>query len=149
MNTHGIIAQISRIREHANIVIEQELRDRAIKGILPSHGAVLYFLFKQSEPVPIKEIVTHTGRVKSTITGVLNTLERHGYIQKVTSDTDNRVTLVELSDKGQSIREDFDAISDKLLDMTYGDMSSNERAELVELLNRMERNLAVREQATA
>ena len=124
------------------MIIEQELRDRAIEGILPAHGAVLYYLFKQSEPVPIKEIVKHTGRVKSTITGVLNTLERYDYIRKATSDTDNRVTLVALSEKGQSIRKDFDEISDSLLDITYSGLSPDERDGLVELLNHLEQNLS-------
>ena len=44
-NSEGIIAQIERIRESANALIETELRKRSIQGIVPAHGAALIFLF--------------------------------------------------------------------------------------------------------
>ena len=36
MNTEGIIAQIARIRESANALIQTELQKRSIKGIVPA-----------------------------------------------------------------------------------------------------------------
>ena len=97
MNTEGIIAQIARIKESANVLIETELRNRSITGIVPAHGPVLVFLFQQSKPVPIKAIVENVRRVKSTVTVMINTLERHGYLRRLACDTDNRITLIELT----------------------------------------------------
>src|SRR5690349_16374466 len=61
----GIIAQLARLREAANLAIEKELQARGMTGILPAHGAVLNYLFTQQEPVPIESLVTRIGRVKS------------------------------------------------------------------------------------
>ena len=141
MNTEGIIAQIARIRESANALIEAELRKRSIKGIVPAHGAVLQFLFRQSKPVPIKAIVEEVSRVKSTVTVMINTLARHGYLRKLPCETDNRVTLVELTPAGRKLRKDFDQISKTLMDKVYGDMKKKDRQVLVDLLDVIENNL--------
>ncbi len=142
MNTEGIIAQIARIRELANALIETELRQRSIKGIVPAHGAVLQFLFQQSKPVPIKAVVEKVGRVKSTVTVMINNLEHHGYVQKLPCETDNRVTLVELTSTGRKLRKDFDEISEAMLAKVYGDMKKKDRQLLVNWLDVIETNMA-------
>ena len=141
MNTEGIIAQIARIRESANALIETELRKRSIKGIVPAHGAVLMFLFHQNKPVPIKAVVEKVGRVKSTVTVMINTLERHGYLRKLSCETDNRVTLVELTPAGRKLRKDFDQISKVLLDKVYGSMKKKDRELLVSRLDVIKNNM--------
>ena len=141
INTEGIIAQIARIRESANALITAELRKRSIKGIVPAHGPVLVFLFKQKKPVPIKSVVDKVGRVKSTVTVMINTLERHGYLRKLPCQMDNRVTLVELTPAGRKIRKDFDQISKILFDKLYGNMNIKDRQLLVSRLDVIETNI--------
>jgi len=141
MNTEGIIAQIARIRESANALIEAELRKRSIKGIVPAHGAALVFLFQQKKPVPIKAVVDSIGRVKSTVTVMISTLQKHGYIRRCPCEADNRVTYIELTPKGRKFRKDFDEISSILLDKAYGNMTRKNREELVGQLNQIEQNL--------
>jgi DNA-binding MarR family transcriptional regulator len=132
---------MARIRELANLVIESQLRDRSIKGIVPAHGTVLNFLFQQTKPVPIKAVVENVRRVKSTVTVMINTLERHGYVRKMPSKTDNRVTYVELTQKARRLRRDFDEISMILLKSLYRNMSKDDRERLVRQLEQIERNL--------
>ena len=140
-DTRGIIGQIARIREQANLLIEEELRSRSITGLLPAHGAVLSYLFRQRRAVAIKEVVKRVGRVKSTVTGMLNTLDQHGYVHKTPSDTDRRVVLVELTKKGRALKPDFDRISERLIRRLYGSMSQQDRETLFRLLSELERNL--------
>ena len=137
----GIVGRVARIRELANAFIERELENRGLEGLQPAHGSVLAFLFGQHKPVPVKEIVERVGRVKSTVTGMVNTLERHGYVRKTPSAEDGRVVYVELTKKGDALRADFDAISETLLDAVYGNMPHRERQMLVQLLSRVEGNL--------
>jgi DNA-binding MarR family transcriptional regulator len=141
MNTEGIIAQIARIRELANTLIEMELRKRSIDGIVPAHGPVLVFLFQQKKPVPIKSVVEKVGRVKSTVTVMINTIERHGYLRKLACETDNRITMIELTQKGRKLRKDFDEISKILRDKLYGNMNMKDREYLVNLLDSIEKNM--------
>jgi DNA-binding MarR family transcriptional regulator len=141
MDTRGIVGQIARIREQANLLIERELRGRSIKGIVPAHGSVLNFLFQQSKPVPIKVVVEKVSRVKSTVTVMINTLKRYGYVQKMPCEIDNRVTYVELTPKGRKLRKDFFDISRILVKKLYGDMSDKDRERLVRQLEQIEQNL--------
>jgi DNA-binding MarR family transcriptional regulator len=141
-NVNGIAGQIGRIREKANGLIERELKDRGIKGIVPAHGPVLSFLLRQEEPVAIRAVVESVGRVKSTVTVTIRTLEKHGYLRKFPSDTDARVTYVELTPKGRRLRKEFEEISRMLLGKLYGDMGEKERQRLVRQLERIEENLS-------
>lgn len=142
MNTKGIIGQFARIREAANLLIEKELKARSIVGVVPAHGPALVFLFHQKKPVPIKAVVESIGRVKSTVTVMINTLEKHGYIKKFPCETDNRVTNIELTPKGRKIQKDFDEISSILIDKVYGNIKKKYREELVKQLNQIEQNLS-------
>jgi DNA-binding MarR family transcriptional regulator len=137
----GIVALIARIRESANLFIESELKAHGIKGIVPAHGAVLNFLFRQSEPVPIKSVVRQIGRVKSTTTGIVATLERHGYLYRQGCSEDARSVRIGLTDKGKSLMQDFEQISTRLLERVYGNMPAEDRRRLIELLTRIEANL--------
>lgn len=137
----AIIAQIAHIREAANLFIEKELKARGMKGIVPAHGAVLNFLFRQSEPVPIKLLVRHIGRVKSTTTGIVSTLERHGYLFRQGCDQDARSVRIGLTEKGRDMLKDFEEISARLLERVYGNMPAEDRRQLAKLLAQVEANL--------
>ena len=137
----GVISRIARIREAANLIIEKELLARGMTGIVPAHGAVLHFLYRQQEPVPIKSLVRQIGRVKSTVTGIVNTLERHGYLFKQGCDQDARSIRIGLTDKGRALLPDFQAISVKLQERTFGNMPASDRQLLLALLTDIERNL--------
>jgi DNA-binding MarR family transcriptional regulator len=141
-DTDGIAGQIGRIREKANALVEKELQERGIAGIVPAHGPVLAFLLQQTGPVPIKAVVESVRRVKSTVTVTISTLERHGYLRKFPCETDARVTYVELTAKGHRLHKDFEEISRTLRRKLYGDMSENERERLVQQLDRIDENLS-------
>lgn len=141
-DVHGIAGQIGRIREKANALVEQELKDRGIRGIVPAHGAVLAFLLQQSQPVAIKAVVEEVKRVKSTVTVMIDTLEKHGYVRRLACEKDCRVTYVELTAKGRRLRKDFEEISQALLSKLYGDMSDRDRDRLVRQLDKIEANLS-------
>ena len=138
----GLAGQIARIREKVNALIEKELKNRGIKGIVPAHGSVLFFLLQQSKPVPIKAVVENVRRVKSTVTVMINALEKHGYVRKLPCETDSRMTYVELTPKGRRLQRDFEEISQALLRKLYGDMSQKDRDCLVKQLESLEGNLS-------
>jgi len=142
VDINGIAGQIGRIREKVNALVEDELKRRNIKGIVAAHGHVLAFLLQQKRPVAIREVVEHVRRVKSTVTVTIRTLERHGYVRKSPSETDARVTYVELTAKGRGLQKDFEEISEMLRSRLYGDMSEKDRERLVKQLDEIEENLS-------
>ena len=139
--SHDIIDLIAKIREAANLLIEKELQARGLTGIVPAHGLVFSFLFRQDGPVPIKSLVERSGRVKSTVTGIVNTLERHGYVFKQECNLDGRSVLIGLTEKGKAIRQDFEEISMILKKQVYGNMPQADRRQLMDLLSTIALNL--------
>jgi DNA-binding MarR family transcriptional regulator len=137
----NIVDLVSRIREAVNLLIERELQQRGLMGIVPAHGLVFSFLFRQNGVIPINSLVQQSGRVKSTVTGMINTLDKHGYIHRQECAEDGRSTLIGLTEKGKAIRQDFEEISDVLEKQVYGDMQQDNRLRLVELLSVIENNL--------
>ncbi len=142
VDTGGIVGQIARIREKANALIERELKGRGIQGIVPAHGAVLSFLLRQNQPVPIRDVVESVRRVKSTVTVTIGTLEKHGYLRKFPSEADARVTYVELTLKGRRLQKDFEEISVALRSKLYGNMAEKDRERLARQLEKIEANLS-------
>lgn len=135
------MGQIGRIREQVGLFVEQELQKEDVCGILPAHSAILLFLFQQDEPVAMKKIVKKVGRVKSTVTGMIHTLEQHGFVEKAQSPDDGRVILVQLTDQGWAIRPVFEKTLDRVLEKIYGDMSNKDRETLLRLLTQVVMNL--------
>jgi DNA-binding MarR family transcriptional regulator len=74
---------------------------------------------------------------------MVNTLERHGYVRKTPSEDDGRTVYVELTEKGNALRANFDEISENLLSTIYGKMSQKDRESLSRLLRQVEKNLRV------
>lgn len=139
--TQGILGLVSQIRERGNLLIERELARRGVTGIAPAHGRVLSALYASAEPLMMSDLVERAGRVKSTITSMVNTLEKHGYVQKSPSPADGRATLVSLTAKGRDFFPVYKEISAITLKAVYADMPMEERERLVSLLEQLDGNL--------
>jgi DNA-binding MarR family transcriptional regulator len=143
MDTRGVVDLIDRIRDRANTIITDELKSRGITDILPAHGRALAALYEAQGPIPIKEVTESTGRVKSTMTVMIKTLEKNGYVTRTPCPDDGRSVLVSLTERGRELFPAFREISKLLIDTVYGDMPDGERELLVGLLARLDENLAV------
>ena len=138
-HTEGIIALISTVRDKANKFILQKLREYGIEDIAPAHGAIFVTLFRNSE-LPMGEIAKIINRNKSTVTPLVNKLISLSYLEKRQDSSDNRVSLVRLTEKGKSLEKDFINISKELVSRVYDGFSDLEKEILVKLLNRIKNN---------
>ncbi|WP_300669100.1 MarR family transcriptional regulator [Desulfoluna sp.] len=139
MKTDHIIALISQVREKSNAFILSKLKELGIEGLAPSHGAILVNLFRES-PLAMKELALRIGRDKSTLTSLVNKLEKLGYVEKQNDPSDSRVTLIALSLSGDELQPDFDYVSAKLLGRAFYGFSEPEKEQVVRLLERMKGN---------
>ncbi len=140
METGHVVSLISKIRNKANRLVVAELHARHIKGLSPSHGDILFFLF-QSESSTMLELAKRIDRDKSTITALVKKLVAMGYVETARSESDGRVTLVRLTEKGRQLKPAFDEISHTLLERIYGSCSAQEREVIVSALERLLKNV--------
>lgn len=139
MKIRNAISLISKIREKTNRFIMSEMLKHGIKGIVTSHGDIIYALFKKPR-LTMAEIAEKIDRDKSTVTALVNKLVRLGYVKKERGTEDTRVIYVTLTNKGYELEPIFEAISSEVLDTFYLGIPENEKEELIRILNKIYNN---------
>lgn len=136
MKTNDAISFISKIREKVNRLIEAEMSQNGIEGIVTSHGDIIYALFNRSR-MTMAEIANKIGRDKSTVTALVNKLEKLGYVVKERDTLDTRVVYVSLTIKGQELEPIFEAISAKILGTFYHGIIESDKEDFARILKKI------------
>lgn len=139
-NKQYTIHFISKTKKRATKFIEEELKKHGINDLAHSHGSILSVLYKEDNGLMMKEIANLIGKNKSTVTELVNKLVKLGYIKKEKSQADKRVTLISLTEKGKSIRDTFDTISQNLVKTAYQDFTDEEEETFLRLLKKLYTN---------
>lgn len=140
MNSEFIILMVAKIHDKANKFILRKLKAHGIVGIAPSHGDLIGALCLKDQ-MSMSELSAFINRDKSTVTALVNKLVRLGYVQKRAALEDNRVNLVSLTGKGQSIKPDILNISKQMREKAYQNLTQKEKHLLMKLLERIHQNL--------
>jgi DNA-binding MarR family transcriptional regulator len=129
-----VALSILRTSDRLQICFARLLREY---GLTPSQYNVLRILRGEGKPLPILEIASRTITVVPGITGLIDRLERAGFVNRVRCEKDRRVIHVALADQGTrtlaALDEPLAALHQKLL----GHLSQAELRELIRLLEKV------------
>lgn len=140
-NTNSIISIIANIHNNANKLIVDELKKNNLDGLAPSHGDILILLYQNEDGVPMNKITSSINKDKSTVTALVNKLEKMELLEKFRNETDSRSTMVKLTQKGLDTKPIvIDEISTKLLEKTYRNFSNEEKEIVCNLLEKIKDN---------
>jgi DNA-binding MarR family transcriptional regulator len=89
----------------------------------------------------MKEIAGIIDKDKSTVTALVNKLIHMGYVEKRKSPDDNRISIIAVTQKGETLKPAFVSIAKKLRSLAYKGITENEREILFNLLNRIDTNI--------
>lgn len=84
----------------------------------------------------IKELSEHLGLAKSTISGIVDRVERDGWVRREPNPEDARKITVQLTQKGVDVFENIPKDREEFWRATIGKLSSDERETLLELLRK-------------
>jgi DNA-binding MarR family transcriptional regulator len=119
-----------------------QFRDHFGKVNLTFPQALVLSFLEAEGTVPISALAELTGSANSTISGVVDRLERMELVRRVRSDSDRRVIYVETTEKYAEIRDrSVSSVSDyfgKLL----GNLTEEERVQVRDGLTLLNRALA-------
>ncbi|HMK93556.1 MAG TPA: MarR family transcriptional regulator [Thermoleophilia bacterium] len=87
------------------------------------------------------ELVGRLGLDPSTITKMLQRMERDGWLTRARSDDDGRASIVTLTPAGRDLRGRVTALWRELESETVKTLSADERGELLRLLGKVEAGL--------
>jgi len=125
-----LIAQIHRA---SGRVFARILKRHAIR-LNPAQGRILFVLWTEGA-MPIREIARRTSLGKSTLTSMLDRLERAGHLRRVRSETDRRVILIEATARDRRSQASFARASREMTALYYAGFAERE-------ITRFEKDLA-------
>jgi MarR family transcriptional regulator, 2-MHQ and catechol-resistance regulon repressor len=126
---------VVRTSDQLQIRFARLLREYGLTS--PTQYNILRILRGEGKPLPILEIASRTITVVPGITGLIDRLERAGFVNRLRCEKDRRVINVALTDQGTRTLADLDepliALHRKLL----GHLSQAELKELIRLLEKV------------
>jgi len=105
-------------------------------GLNPTEFAVLELLYHKGNQ-PLQQIGNKILLASGSITYVVDKLEGRGYLRRVSSDTDRRVTYAEITDEGKKLMGNLFPRHEKELEELMGALSEEEKLQAIELLKKL------------
>ncbi|MGQ9631530.1 MAG: MarR family winged helix-turn-helix transcriptional regulator [bacterium] len=111
-------------------------------GITPTQYFILNILWER-DGIPLNEIADLQCCSRSTITGVVNTMERNGLVRRKRSDDDRRVVFLHLTEKGRKLRSKLTEMDGAFSRCCAGRLTVRELEQLRDLLSRLNDYIAI------
>ena len=145
MDAQGIFRRISRFRSRTAALFEEALADRGVTGLVSSHGAILTALYHGGGRLRMTDVTHRVGKTKSTVTQLVDALERAGFARRVPDPEDGRGTLLTLTAAGKRIRGAYDDISADMVRRVWEGFTPAEIKAFLGLFSRLEKNMGIKE----
>jgi len=130
---------ISQIHQLTGRIFSKKLKDYQI-DINHAQGRIIFALWKNDQ-IPINDLAKETALSKSTLTTMLERLEKSGHLTRKQSETDKRTTIVCLTQKSSSLRADYQKVSTDMIGLFYNGFTDNEISQFELYLKRIIKNL--------
>lgn len=131
---------VTKIKQLGDRIFERILAEKNIDAFNGAQGRILYVLW-QEDGVPIKIISEKSGLAITSLTTMLERMEKNGLISRKTDEADKRKTLLFLTDKTKELKEAYDSVSNEMGNIYYRDFTDKEILQFEEYLNRIRVNL--------
>jgi DNA-binding MarR family transcriptional regulator len=135
----------SRATETAmNIVRTGDLLVKRIADLVqpfdltPSSGLVLGILADLGEPLPPNKIAERLIISRASVTSLLDSLERRGYVRRSPHSTDRRMLLIELTDSGRQVAHEFRLLVHQHQKAWLAAFTEQEQTQLIDILHRLQ-----------
>ena len=130
---------LSQVHQVCTRVWTKILRENNMADLEGARGRIIFALWG-NDGVPIKTLCEKTSLDKSTLTGIIDRLERDGYIERKPSETDKRSTLISLTGKEQEFAKNIQKVSDQMNEIFYKGFTDEEIIQFDSMLARILEN---------
>ena len=125
-------------------LVEQTVRARlrtTFDITLPQFD-VLSELEHAGEALTMSQLSENLMVSNGNVTGVVDRLERDGYVRRAASPTDRRVQYIELTDHGVHAFRQMASVHERWITDLFSDLTANEIKTLITGLNRAKRSIS-------
>ena len=124
---------MAKIRQVGGRIFSKMLKDSGIE-INPAQGRIMFALWQQ-DGISINELAKRTQLGKSTLTSMLDRLEKEGFLKRVPSREDRRKILLKRTKKDRAMEAKYVEVSQQMTKLYYKGFSKSE-------IDRFENDLA-------
>ena len=127
---------ISQIHQVSQRVWYDVLSRNGLEDLAGARGRVIFALWNEDN-IPIKKLVEKISLDKATLTGIIDRLERDGYVKRTPSPDDKRATLISRTGKDEIFKSKIPEISKQQNRLFYKGFSPREIKEFEGYLKRI------------
>lgn len=115
--------------------ITEEMRGHFGKCNLTFPQTLVLALLDNDGPMPISMLAKATGSANSTVSGIVDRLERSGLVRRVRSGQDRRVIFVEVTEQYHENREELGSYTTRRFDDAVNAMDEDQVRAVLNGLN--------------
>ncbi|MBQ5498271.1 MAG: MarR family transcriptional regulator [Treponema sp.] len=130
---------ISQIHQVCQRIWHAVLSRNGLEDLAGARGRVIFALWNEDN-IPIKNLVEKTSLDKATLTGIIDRLERDGYVKRIPSPEDKRSTLISRTGKDEIFKSKIPEVSDQQNKLFYKGFSVKEIKDFENYLKRILQN---------
>ena len=131
-----LIGQIHRL---ARRILSKKLREHNVP-INPAQGRIMFVLWRK-DGIPITQLASQTGLGKTTLTSMLDRLEKQGYLRRKPSKRDRREILLWRTERDKSYQDSYVKVSQEMTQLCYAGFRKKEIDQFEGYLGRVLANL--------
>jgi DNA-binding MarR family transcriptional regulator len=131
---------ISKIKQIQGRVFEKLLADYKFDGFNGAQGRILFILWDEDN-ISIRELSDKTGLAKTTLTSMLDRLEKSGHIQRIYDPADRRTVRIKLTETAKNLKSEYDEVSLRMSEIFYDGFEDDEIIAFEKALARILKNL--------
>ena len=130
-----------------NLVLTADQLEKHIASLLlplnlsPATGLVLSILADSETPISPNHIADRLIISRASVTSLLDSLEKRGYVERQPHPSDRRMLLVELTNSGRLVANQFRLIVHQHQKVWLSALNEKEQELLIQLLHRLQTSL--------
>lgn len=129
-----ILMAVLRVYQH----LSQVFRGHFGKLNLTFPQALVLTVLAEQGGMPLGQLSEKTGSANSTISGIIDRLEKLDLVRRRRSEEDRRVIYVETTEKFDSMRSNTQTSVNSYFSDVIGDISEEDRRAVLKALNRLD-----------
>lgn len=126
-----------RVSQH----LSQQFRSHFGKLNLTFPQALVLSVLGGEGPMPISQLAERTGSANSTVSGIVDRLEKLGLARRTRSESDHRVIYVEATEHYQGLREKAETGVNEYFDSLLAELAPEEQETVATGLKLLDRAL--------
>ena len=130
---------ISQIHQISQRIWNSILKNYNLQDLSGARGRIIFALWN-TDNIPIKELVKKTSLDKATLTGIIDRLERDGFIIRSHNPQDKREIIISRTGKDEIFKTKIPAASNEQNALFYKDFSQEEIFTFEKMLKKILKN---------